>query len=98
MVAQELRPTFPSGQAFWDLAGQGAISEVNARESHVKEFGPGERATIDVAWENREWILLLDDHRPFQEAVRLGVRVLCTPVLAVGLFDEQALTAYEALL
>ncbi len=96
-VARELRPTFPSGQAFWDLASQGAITEVDARESHVKEFGPGERAAIDIAYENRDWILLLDDQRPFQEAVRLGLRVLCTPVLAVSLFDEGSLTAYEVL-
>ena len=96
-VAGELRSTFPSGQVFRDLAGQGAITELNARESHVKEFGPGERAAIDVACENRDWILLLDDHRPFQEAVRLGLRMLCTPVLVVSLFDEGSLTAREAL-
>lgn len=96
-VAQELRPSFESGRVFWDLAHQGAITEISAQESHVKEFGPGERAAIDVVLENREWILLIDDHRPFQEAVRLGLRVLCTPVLVASLFDEGSLTAREAL-
>lgn len=97
MVAEELKPSFPSGEAFWDLVDQGALTETNARESHIKEFGLGERAAIDLAWENREWILLLDDHRPFQAVVRLGLKVLCTPVLAVGFLDEGRLTAHDAL-
>jgi predicted nucleic acid-binding protein len=98
VVASELRPSFPSGEAFWDLVGQGTIAEANARESHVTEFGPGERAAIDVAYENSDWVLLLDDHRPFQEAVRLGLRVLCTPVFTVALYAEGSLTAYDTLL
>lgn len=96
-VAAELSPSFPSGQAFWHAARAGELSEAVPRRREVREFGPGERAAIDLALEHRDWVLLLDDYRPFQEAVRRGLRVLCSPTLIVSLFSANRLQAGDAL-
>ena len=88
-VAAELSPSFPSGREFWRLMGAGSLVEVAAPSGGaVQELGPGERSVINLALQRSDWLLLLDDYRPFQEAVRRGVRVLYSPVLAVALFQE----------
>ena len=97
-VGAELAPQFPSGQEFWQQVRAGALVEVTPAAEPVREFGPGERAAINLALEHPDWILLLDDQRPFQEASRLGLRVLCTPVLAVALFSDGTIDAEQALL
>jgi predicted nucleic acid-binding protein len=97
-VAAEMQPSFPSGQEFWRLAQSGTLTEMSAAQSQVQEFGPGERAAIDLALEHPDWVLLMDDHRPLQHAASLGLRVVCTPALAIALYGEGALSAQEALL
>lgn len=97
-VAAELKESFPSGQEFWRLAREGVIVEVAPRFLQVQGFGSGERAALNVALEHQDWVLLMDDQRPFHEAVRLGIKVLCTPVLIVGFFSDGTLTARQALL
>ncbi len=92
-VASELSERFPSGQEFWRLVRAGQLEEISPRGHQVREFGPGERAAINLALEHPDWVLLLDDRRPFEEAVRLGLPVLCSPVLAVGLFSDGHLDA-----
>lgn len=96
-VAAEMRTGFPSGQEFAGLVQAGRLTEVAPLSMQFQGFGPGEREAINVALEHPEWVLLMDDHRPFQEAARLGLRVLCTPVFTVSLFDEGALTARQTL-
>lgn len=97
-VAAELRPGFPSGQEFWRRVRAGDLVEEAAPSSGpVREFGPGERSAINLALQHPEWVLLLDDYRPFQEAVHRQLRVLCSPVLAVALFDEGRLDARAVL-
>jgi len=96
-VATELDPTFPSGAQFWSLVALNKLVEVNPVDILINEFGRGERAAISLAVENREWILLIDDLRPFQLAARLGVNAVCTPVLVVDLFSVERLDAKEAL-
>jgi len=41
---------------------------------------------------------LLDDQKPYQEAVQRGLRVLCSPVLVAAMFSEGALDASRAML
>ena len=96
-VAAELSASFPSGQEFWRLVEEGVLLEAAPQREQVQEFGPGERAAMNLALERPDWILLLDDQRPFQEATRRGLRVLCSPVLAVALFSEGVLDAREVL-
>jgi predicted nucleic acid-binding protein len=60
-------------------------------------FGLGERAALNLALEHQDWVLLMDDRRPFLEAVRLGLQVLCTPMLIVQLYTEGTVERREAL-
>lgn len=87
-VAKELREEFPSGREFWSLLRAGIMTEAVPTNEQVKRFGPGERAAINLALEHRSWVLLMDDRRPFREAMDLGLRVLCSPVLAVELYTD----------
>jgi predicted nucleic acid-binding protein len=96
-VAAELDQAFPSGAEFWRLVGSAEIREANPIGAAINEFGRGERAAISLAVQNHDWTLLIDDHRPFQAAARLGVKAVCTPVLAVVLYTEKRLDASEAL-
>lgn len=90
-VAKELREEFPSGREFWRLVRERILTEAVPESERIKEFGPGERAAINLALEHPIWVLLMDDRRPFREAMGLGLRVLCTPVLAVELYTEARL-------
>ncbi len=96
-VAAELDPRFPVGQEFERQVRAGELQEVTPRAEPIQDFGPGERAAINVALERRDWILLLDDQRPFQQAARLELRVVCTPVLVVALYRDDQMEAGQAL-
>lgn len=86
-VAAEPSPSFPSGREFWRLVQAGRLRE-SVAHGPIQEFGPGERSALNLVLQYPEWVLLMDDYRPFQEAIRRGVSVLCSPVLVVRLFDE----------
>jgi predicted nucleic acid-binding protein len=96
-VAEELREDFPAGREFWRLVRLGRLTEVEPIDDHLRNFGPGERSAISVAIEHRDWVLLLDDQRPFQEAARIGLWVLCSPVVVVALHIEGTIDANKAL-
>jgi hypothetical protein len=91
-VARELPATNPPGREFQRVVEAGELSEVQPSMSLVTEFGPGERAAMNLAQEHPEWTLLLDDYRPYRVSVERGVRVLCSPLLAVRLYDEGAIS------
>jgi predicted nucleic acid-binding protein len=97
-VAGEMNQTFSSGREFWRLARGGLLTQVPAEMDQVKDLGPGERAAINLALEHPDWILLLDDQKPYQEAVQRGLRVLCSPVLVAAMFSEGALDVSHAML
>jgi len=52
---------------------------------------------MNLALDHRDWTLLVDDRRPLQEALRLGLKSVCTPVLVVDLYDGGHLELQEAL-
>lgn len=95
-VAGELRDRYPPGQEFWRLVNAGALEEVVPAAMRIREFGDGERAAISAIMEHPTWTLLMDDYRPYQMAVRMGMRVLCTPAVVINLFNERELNAIEA--
>ena len=97
-VAAEMSHTLASGREFWRLARGGLLTQVAAQMDGVKDLGPGERAAINLALEHPDWILLIDDQKPYQHAVQRGLRVLCSPVLVAALFSEGALDAARAML
>lgn len=87
-VAAELLEANPSGREFWRLVRAGAVRKVEPTTIVIREFGAGERAAMSVALGHRDWMLLLDDYRPYRASVERGMRVLCSPMLAVTLYDE----------
>ncbi len=94
-VAAELRQEFPSGRAFWTRVQGGELAEATPSGETVREAG--ERAAINLALEHPEWVLLLDDQRPFRHAAERGLRVICSPVLVVALYEEGRLDATGAI-
>jgi hypothetical protein len=96
-VAVELNPNFPSGREFWRQVRAGLLHEAIPATESVHEFGPGERAAINLVLGQPHWILLLDDQRPFRMAVELGISTICTPVLTVSLYTEGRFDARQAL-
>lgn len=96
-VANELREEFASGREFWHLVRLGTVIEATPARAQVTEFGPGERAVIDLGLEHGDWIVLIDDLRPFLDSVRRGLKALCTPVLAVDLYAEEIIDASRCL-
>lgn len=96
-VAVEFGPQFGSGRDFWRRLQAGEIGVVAPTALHLLEFNLGERAAISVAIDHPDWILLLDDYRPFLEATRRGLTVISTPMLAVALYSEGMADAGETL-
>lgn len=96
-VAGELQDRFPSGREFWRLVREGALQEAVPVRTTLYGFGPGERAAINLALEHRDWWLLIDDRRPLEEAQRMGLATVCSPVLVTLLFQEGTLNAGQAL-
>jgi hypothetical protein len=96
-VARELRIGFPSGSEFWRLVASGALEPIAPEREHLRDFGPGEREAIAVAAEHPEWLLFLDDVRPLQRAIGLGLRAVCSPLLTVALYVEGQIGDIDAL-
>ena len=96
-VARELDERFASGAEFWRLVRNGELDEVGCIADRIGQFGSGEREAINVGLEHPDWLVFLDDRRPFEEATRLGVRAVCSPALVVMLAREAAVTKEEAL-
>lgn len=94
-VATELPDTNPPGREFRRLAQAGDIAEIAPEVLHIREFGAGERAAMSVAIEHPDWVLLLDDYRPYRVALDRGMSVVCTPLLAVALYDEGVLSEVQ---
>ena len=80
-VAAELRESNPSGREFHRLVQEGQVTEVTPAAERIREFGRGERAAMSLVIEYPDWVLLIDDRNPFQEAARRGLNTICTPLL-----------------
>ena len=57
-------------------------------DAPIKSFGIGEAHAIALARE-RSWILLINDTRPLQFALSLGVRCVSVPAFCVLLYAER---------
>jgi hypothetical protein len=95
-VALELPISFASGREFRRLAQSGELQREEPDGDRVGMFGPGERATINLVLEHPDWVLLLDDRRPFDWAEAHGIRVVCSPLLVVAWFQAGTLDVHEA--
>ncbi len=91
-VANELPATNPPGREFQRLVEAGELDEFRPSARLVVEFGVGERAAMNIALERPDWTLLLDDYRPYLMSVERRIQVVCSPLLAVTLYDEGAIS------
>jgi predicted nucleic acid-binding protein len=94
-VADELSQDYRSGALLHGLIGEGRVHLRDPGSVTLDRFGPGERAAINLAIENPDWVLLMDDLRPFRAAEELGLSPVSSPVYAAslyrrGLLDVQA--------
>lgn len=94
-VAGELSEDYPSGARLHGRIREGRVRLRDAESATLDRFGPGERAAINLAIENPDWVLLMDDLRPFRAAEQLGLSPVSSPVYAASLYkrgvlDEQA--------
>lgn len=90
-VALELPTSFASGREFRRLVKSGGLHQREPTGDQVGLFGPGERATINLVLEHPDWVLLLDDRRPFDWAEAHGIAAICSPLLVVDWFQEGTL-------
>ena len=79
-VAGELSEDYPSGARLHGLIRERAVKVQDAKSAAIDRFGPGERAAMDLAIENRGWVLLMDDLRPFRAAEGMGLAPVSSPV------------------
>jgi len=90
-VANELTEGYPSGARLHTLIRAGEIRIAGPAMAIVTRFGPGERAAINLEAQNKGWILLMDDRRPFIAAEGLGLAPVASPVYAASLYRRGVL-------
>ena len=90
-VTNELTEDCPSGARLHNLMREGKIHLADPATAKITRFGPGERASINLAIENEGWILLMDDRRPFRAAEELGLGPVASPVYAASLYRRGVL-------
>ena len=95
-VAGELSRAYEAGRDFWNLMSEGKIAQADPAPELIRLFGRGERSAMNLALEHLDWVLLMDDRRPYEEASKRGLKAVCSPVLVVQLFRESVLSLVEA--
>lgn len=90
-VADELTEDYPSGARLHRYIREGRIGVQDPHSAAIDRFGPGERAAINLAIEKRDWVLLMDDWRPFRAAEELGLAPVSSPVYAAALYRRRVL-------
>ena len=96
-VAGELSEDYPSGARLHSLVREGRVRVVAAESATLEQFGPGERAAINLAIENPGWVLLMDDLRPFRAAEELGLAPVSSAVYTASLYRRGVLDEREVL-
>jgi hypothetical protein len=89
-VALELPTSFASGREFRRLVESGDLHQRAPADDQVGLFGSSERATINLALEHPD-LVLLDDRRPVDWAEAHGMPVICSPMLVVDWFQDGTL-------
>lgn len=99
-VAKELGEDYRSGARLHGLIREGRVHLRDPGTATLDRFGPGERAAINLALENPDWVLLMDDLRPFRAAEELGLAPVSSPVYVASLYRRGVLderTVFEVL-
>ncbi len=64
-------------------------------EQPSSRFGIGEAHALTIAKENN-WVLLINDRRPLDFAISLGIRTVCVPDFCVFLYSQGKITENAA--
>ncbi len=96
-VLDELPETFSSGVELHARVRNGRIAVDEPHSMLVERYGPGERAAMNLALENPDWLLLIDDVRPFRAAEALGLSPVSSPAYIASLVQRGVVNREAAL-
>lgn len=95
-VENEIGSNNPASLRLKGLLSHGTIKRKNPKREIINLYGKGERSAISLALQE-QMILLIDDWRPYEAALEVGVKVVNTMVYIAHLYKETKLSFYEAL-
>lgn len=81
---------YPQAMLFRVLQEDGRFSQAEPQKP-VNLFGAGEAHAIALAYE-RSWLLLINDARPLQMALSLGIKCVAVPDFCVLLYSQGKIT------
>jgi predicted nucleic acid-binding protein len=88
VVETELGRDNPTSRRLKALLADKSIKRAEPRSEKIKLYGDGERAAINLALE-REFLLLIDDWRPYEAAQAAGVKVVNSLAYLIGLYEQR---------
>ena len=95
-VEKELGRDNPTSRRLKALLAEKIIKRAAPRSEKIKLYGDGGRAAINLALE-REFLLLIDDWRPYEAAQAAGVEVVNSLAYLVGLYEQKRIALERAL-
>ena len=95
-VEKELGRDNPTSRRLKALLAEKIIKRAAPRSEKIKLYGDGGRAAINLALE-REFLLLIDDWRPFEAAQAAGVEAVNSIAYLLGLYEQKRITLERAL-
>lgn len=90
----ETRLVYPQAMLFTVFETDGRLHHAEP-EKPISLFGVGKAHAIALAQEN-QWLLLINDHRPLNFAISLGVQCICIPDFCLLLYAEGKITERAA--
>jgi predicted nucleic acid-binding protein len=95
-VEKELGRDNPTSRRLKVLLADRTIKRGEPRSEKIKLYGDGERAALNLALE-RNFLLLIDDWRPYEAAQAAGVEVINSLAYLVGLYENKQITLERTL-
>lgn len=95
-VEKELGENSPASLKLKGLLNHATIERKNPKKDTISLYGAGERAAINLAFQEHI-ILLIDDWRPYEAALEVGVRVINSMAYVVHLYRKGTLSLSQVL-
>jgi predicted nucleic acid-binding protein len=95
-VEKELGRDNPTSRRLKVLLADRTIKRGEPRSEKIKLYGDGERAALNLALE-RNFLLLIDDWRPYEAAQAAGVEVINSLAYLVGLYENKQIALERTL-
>lgn len=94
-VAEELGTDNPTSVRLQELLSLGSVKVETPQSAKVNLYGSGERAALNLALE-RNYVLLIDDWRPYEAAQAAGIEVVNTVAYLVQLYERKCIPFEQA--